>query len=202
MIHTPPLANHFLVATPGLVDDNFARSVVYVYEHNEEGAVGVIVNKPAQINLGNVLEHLNISFEPRSVLDQPVLMGGPVGQEHGFIVFEPFAKPEGHPLLLEKRPQTVTFEDPDSSEEILISASKELLRDIAKGQGPNHFLVTLGYAGWDGGQLEKEITRNDWLVVPFNRDILFNTPLSQRWHAAATLIGINIHALSSQIGHA
>ena len=179
MTATHLLTNHFLVAMPSLVDANFSKAVIYLYEHDEEGALGMIINKPLEINLGNMLQHLDINISEESIQELPVLMGGPVGQEHGFIIYVP-----------------------DSTLDVLVSASKDMLKDIANGKGPKHFAVTLGYAGWGAGQLEKEIARNDWLVIPFDSSILFNTPMEKRWHKTASLIGIDINQLSDQVGHA
>ena len=136
------------------------------------------------INLGNVLQHLDIDASKTKVADCPVLMGGPVGQEHGFIIFdcEPGASDDGV--------------------EVLVSASKDMLKEIAEGRGPKKFMVALGYSGWGAGQLEQEIARNDWLVVPFDRRILFDTPIEERWQKTAALMGININQLSDQVGHA
>ena len=181
MEETNVLSNHFLVAMPQLNDSTFAKSVVYISEHDVKGALGIIVNRPLALTIGKVLEHLNIPIDQLEIANHPVLMGGPIGQEHGFIVYEHQAT-EGI--------------------QILMSASKEMLHDIAKNKGPADFLITLGYAGWEAGQLEKEITRNDWLVVPFNRKILFETPLKGRWRKAAALIGVDVNQLSGQIGHA
>lgn len=182
MMKFPVFKNHFLVAMPRLNDFNFSKSVIYLYEHNKEGALGMIINKPLQINLGNVLEHLNIKERESKITELPVLMGGPVGQEHGFIIFEETSTPQGA--------------------EVMVSASKGMLHDIALGKGPTDFIVTLGYSGWEAGQLELEIARNDWLIAPFNHDILFKTPIEKRWQATAALIGIDIHHLSDQVGHA
>lgn len=171
----------FLIAMPSLNDPNFTKSVIYLYEHNEDGAMGLIINKPLHINLGNVLRHLDIEITDRTVETHPVLMGGPIGQEHGFVIHD----------------------NPEEDEyEIEISASKETLTDIAQGNGPGNFLVALGYAGWSSGQIESEIQRNDWLVAPFDINILFSTPIENRWHAAAKLIGVDLSQLSDQIGHA
>lgn len=180
-METDTLKDHFLIAMPVLRDSTFEKSVIYLYEHSADGAMGLVINKPLQITLGNVLDHLDIESSSEEVETFPVLMGGPVGQEHGFVVHE--IKSE-------------------SETQIVISASKEILRSIAKGKGPDNFLVTLGYAGWEAGQIEAEIRRNDWLVAPFNADILFNTPIEKRWEAAAKLIGVDINRLSDQTGHA
>jgi putative transcriptional regulator len=171
------LANHFLVALPNLDDPNFSKAVVYIYEHNEEGAMGLIINKPLNMQLHEVLQHLNIKTEPSEVLKQPVMMGGPVGQEHGFVLYE-------------------------EDNELFLSSSKETLVSIAKKKGPKRFLVTLGYAGWQAGQLELELQRNDWLIVPCENHILFDIAADERWQATAKIIGVDIERMSRQVGHA
>ncbi|QTS84252.1 YqgE/AlgH family protein [Coxiella endosymbiont of Amblyomma nuttalli] len=182
MIKTNIFSNHFLVAMPQLHDFTFAQSVIYLSEHDTKGALGIIINKPLQVNLGSVLEHLKIESDRPDISEQPVLMGGPMGQEHGFIIYEnPISK---------------------KNLEISVSASKVMLEEIASNKGPGNFLITLGYSGWEAGQLEKEIARNDWLIVPFDRSILFETPIKKRWKKAASLIGIDINRLSDQVGHA
>ena len=171
------LANHFLVALPNLDDPNFSKAVVYIYEHNEEGAMGLIINKPLNMQLNDVLQHLNINAKSIEVIHQPVMMGGPVGQEHGFVLYE-------------------------EDGEIYLSSSKETLISIANNKGPPFFLVTLGYAGWQSGQLELELQRNDWLIVPCENHILFNTAAEDRWQATAKIIGVDIERMSTQTGHA
>lgn len=179
------LSDHLLIATPALQDTHFAKSVVYIYEHSELGAMGLIVNKALDITLGNVLEHLNIKIKLPAIYDLPVLLGGPVGQDHGFVIHD-----DTMPAKRKK------------SNDIIISASKDTLKSIAAGKGPKNFLVTLGYSGWEVGQLETEIMRNDWLVAPMEPDILFNTPIPDRWAKAAKLIGIDIHHLTEHSGNA
>ncbi len=171
------LANHFLVALPSLEDSNFSKAVVYIYEHNEEGAMGLIINKPLTMELNDVLLHLNITTESDTVANQKVMMGGPVGQEHGFVLYE-------------------------EDTELFLSSSKETLIAIAKGEGPQNYLVTLGYSGWQSGQIEEELQRNDWLIVPCESRILFNTSIENRWKATAQIIGVDIERMSQQIGHA
>lgn len=166
---------------PSLKDQIFGKSVIYIHENNQDGAMGMIINKPLQINLGGILEHLAIPSELETVNDLPVLMGGPVGQEHGFVL---------HPAPHSKQKR------------LRISPSKELLKQIATGQGPSPFTVVLGYAGWEPQQLEREIQRNDWLVAPFDESIVFDTPLEQRWYRAAQLLGVDPTTLSSLTGHA
>ena len=171
------LANHFLVALPSLEDANFSKAVIYIYEHNEEGAMGLIINKPLTMHLSDVLDHLNITTKLKEVATQQVMMGGPVGQEHGFVLYE-------------------------EDSELFLSSSKETLVTIANGQGPQHYVVTLGYAGWQTGQLELELQRNDWLIVPCEISILFGTPVEERWRATAKIIGVDIERMSDKVGHA
>lgn len=171
------LAHHFLVALPTLEDPNFSKAVVYVYEHNEEGAMGLIINKPLAMQLNDVLQHLNIQTNLPAVAQHPVMMGGPVGQEHGFVLYE-------------------------EDGEVFLSSSKETLISIANNDGPENYLVSLGYAGWQAGQLEVELQRNDWLIVPSDIKILFHTPLEERWRATAQIIGVDIQRISGQVGHA
>jgi len=177
------LTNHLLIAMPTLKDTIFTKSVVYLYEHSPEGAMGIVINKSLQITLGNLLQHLDITVKDELIAATPVLTGGPVGPEQGFVIHSPLKKN-------------------DDQRDIIITASKEILREIGQGKGPSSFIITLGYSGWEGGQLEKEIHRNDWLIAPFNEDILFSTPIVKRWQAAAKTIGVDINNLSDQIGHA
>lgn len=178
------LVNHFLVAMPSLHDETFGKSVIYIYEHTDQGAMGIVINKTMPMKLGNVLQHLGIRTRNAALGSHPVLMGGPVGQEHGFILY--------------REPSS----DKPSASPIELSASKDMLQRIARGQGPNDFLVSLGYASWSAGQLEAELGHNDWLVTPADQDILFKTQLNLRWRLAARKVGINIEQISSLVGHA
>ncbi len=171
------LAHHFLVALPSLDDPSFSKSVIYLYEHNEEGAMGLIINKPLNMQLREVLQHLNIPTALETVAAHPVMMGGPVSQEHGFVLYE-------------------------EASELFLSSSKDTLIDIANNRGPAQFLITLGYAGWQTGQLEVELQRNDWLIIRYEREILFTVPSEKRWQAAAKLIGVDIERISGHSGNA
>ncbi|QHG92656.1 YqgE/AlgH family protein [Coxiella endosymbiont of Amblyomma sculptum] len=184
MLKTNFLSNYFLVAMPQLNDFNFTQSVVYISEHDYKGALGIIVNKPLQVTLDNVLEHLNIKLNVPNIGEHPILMGGPISQENGFIIYE---KQIGNK---------------NKKDQLVVSTSKETLEAIANNEGPSNFLIALGYSEWASGQLEQEISQNDWLVVPYDQIILFETPLKQRWKKAASLIGIDINQLSDQVGHA
>ena len=167
---------------PQLNDFNFIQSVIYVSKHDDKGALGIIINKPLQVTLGSVLEHLNIKLNSPKIEGCPILMGGPISQENGFIIYEK--------------------QDKNKKVQLSVSTSKETLESIANNKGPDNFLVALGYSGWEAGQLEQEISRNNWLIVPYDRIILFETPIKQRWKKAALLIGIDINRLSCQVGHA
>ena len=174
--------NHcFLVAMPSLNDANFARSVIFIFDQGAEGTTGLIVNKKLPINLGNVLEHLEIDCNDAIAASQPVLMGGPIGQDNGFIIHT----------------------EPNTSRvDICITTSKNKLSEIATGHCPDKYVVALGYSGWRPGQLEAEIAANDWLVVPYNETLLFNAPIDTRWEAAGRLVGIEMSQLSDKVGHA
>lgn len=179
------LKQHFLVAMPSLIDMNFSKAVIYIHEHDNYGAMGFVINKPLTTLLGEVLRQLNIEIIAENVENQPVLMGGPVGQDLGFVI---------HGIDKNDR---LTHDNP-----IAISTAKEMLKDIAQGKGPENYVVSLGYAGWEAGQLEKELSRNDWLVAPLDSEIIFTSPIERRWEMAAQLIGVNINRLTDQVGHA
>ncbi len=183
MKQTKTLKNHFLIATPKLQDVNFSKAVIYLYEHSKDGAMGIVINKPLQVTLGSILQHLDITTSSKPVKNKAVLMGGPVGPEQGLVT---------HKVVDSK----------NKSEKIIISGSKETLKAIAQGRGPECFIITLGYSGWQSGQLEQEIGRDDWLIAPFESSIIFETPIEKRWQKAAKLLGIDINQLSGQIGHA
>ena len=183
------LKNHFLIAMPALQEPHFYHAVVYVYEHNEEGATGIIINKPMRISLGDVFKHLTIKIQDDKIGKEPVLLGGPVAQEQGFIVFPPQEIAGEEAQLVE-------------NEQIIISTSKKILQDIATGAGPMGAVVVLGYAGWTAGQLEQELATNSWLVAPSSSEILFQIPFAQRWKAAIISLGIDPNRLSPDLGHA
>lgn len=174
---------HFLIATPSLTDDTFSQSVIFLCEHSADGAMGIIINKSLNINLDGVLEHLSLDVDNTKIENDIVYMGGPVGQEHGFVIHSP-------------------YHDDEQEEDLIISASKEILVDIAENKGPDSYLVALGYTGWSAGQLEKEISQNDWLLTPYNKHIIFDTPIDQRWKKSIELLGFSANQLTSQTGHA
>ena len=187
MTHTISLTNQFLVAMPQLADPNFFHSVTYICQHNDEGALGVIINQPMDMLLGDIFKHLEISSEDKHLNQQPVYFGGPVQQEQGFILHSPSKNWEGTLFI---------------SDDIALTTSSDILNDIAKHSGPQKSLIALGYAGWGAGQLEQEMADNAWLSVPADPEVIFKLPTEARWQAAASLLGIDLKTLSEDVGHA
>jgi putative transcriptional regulator len=187
------LANQFLIAMPGMVDPNFAGSVIYLFEHTERGAMGLVINRPTEVDLATLFEKIELKLEIAPLLDQPVYFGGPVQIERGFVLHEPAAE------LLYSSSLAV----PNG---LTMTTSKDVLEAVAVGNGPRKFLMTLGYAGWSAGQLEAEITLNGWINVPLAReqmaDIIFDTPSSQRYERTMSHLGFDPSHLSGEAGHA
>lgn len=181
------LTNHFLIAMPGMLDPNFSRTVTYICEHNEHGAMGIVVNRPMGLRLSQMLEQLDIEATDQAALDLPVYLGGPVQTDRGFVLHSGERSWESTMRI---------------SPQIAITTSKDILSAIAQGQGPKHSLVALGYAGWAGGQLEEEMSANAWLSGPADDAILFSEPSEHRWLAAASLLGVDMNLLSGDAGHA
>ena len=181
------LTNHFLIAMPSLKDPNFFHGVTYICEHDEEGAMGIMINRPLDIDLGEVLGQMHIDSELPEVASIPIFLGGPVQCERGFVLHKPHGRWEA------------TLE---VTAEIGVTSSRDILEAIARGAGPRQYLIALGYAGWAAGQLEQEMADNAWLSVPADDRIIFETPFDQRWERAAALTGVDIRRLSSDIGHA
>jgi putative transcriptional regulator len=187
------LANQFLIAMPGMVDPNFANSVVYLFEHNERGAMGLVVNKPTEVDLATLFDKIELKLEIAPLLEQPVYFGGPVQIERGFVLHESNPHLSYSSSLIIPGGLTMT-------------TSKDVLEAVAIGNGPRNFLMTLGYAGWSAGQLEEEITLNGWMNVPLSREqmmeIIFNTPSSQRYEKTVSHLGFDLSSLSGEAGHA
>lgn len=187
------LANQFLVAMPGMVDPNFAGSVVYLFEHTERGAMGLVVNRPTEVDLGTLFDKIELKLEIAPLLAQPVYFGGPVQIERGFVLHEPINDKAYSSSLVVPGGLTMT-------------TSKDVLEAVAAGNGPHKFLMTLGYAGWSAGQLEDEIALNGWINVPLSRDqmsdIIFDTPSSQRYERTMSHLGFDPSHLSGEAGHA
>jgi len=184
------LKNHFLIAMPTLGDPNFYHSVTYICEHNDEGAMGITINRPSTITIDDLLPQMGLVADLRHA-ETLILEGGPVEPEHGFLIHTPRGVWQSSMAITDK---------------ITLTTSKDILGSFANAQEglicPDKFIVALGYAGWGAGQLEHEILENSWLTVPANEEILFDLPFQDRWQAAADLIGIDLNQLSSQTGHA
>lgn len=182
------LKNQFLIAMPNMGDPYFYHSVAYICEHNEEGAIGLIINHPTEISMADLFQQMEIKTNDTNALkDTPILTGGPIQPERGFVIHRPKGKWQS----------TLTL-----TEDIAITTSKDILAAIANHEGPHDHIITLGYAGWEPGQLEDELANNVWLSGPSDPAIIFNTPYVERWKSAAHLLGIDIEQLSGDIGHA
>jgi putative transcriptional regulator len=185
------LTNQFLIAMPGMADDMFSGSVVYLCEHNDKGALGLVINKPIDIKLKNLFEKVELSLERDDLAEEPVYFGGPVQTERGFVLHE---KQGG-----EGEVYNSTLSVPGGLD---MTTSKDVLEAISMGAGPKKILVTLGYSGWSAGQLEAEIGRNGWLTVDASPEVIFDTPIEQRYTRALSLLGIDPRMLSQDAGHA
>ncbi|MFM2068843.1 MAG: hypothetical protein RLZZ584_3752 [Pseudomonadota bacterium] len=185
------LVNQFLIAMPGMVDDNFSGSVIYLCEHSEKGALGLVINKPIDIKLANLFERVDLALERNDLKDEPVYFGGPVQTERGFVLHDPLSEDDAH--------FNSTLAVPGGLE---MTTSKDVLEAISAGTGPRRVLITLGYAGWGAGQLEDEISRNGWLNVDADPGIIFDTPVEERYERALSLLGISRAMLSQDAGHA
>jgi putative transcriptional regulator len=184
---TASLKNQLLIAMPNLQDPNFARTVTYICEHGEHGAMGIVINRPTDLRLADVLQHMQIEGGMGAAGEQIVYLGGPVEEERGFVLHT-HTEPWDSTLAV--------------NEAISITTSRDILEAMARGEGPEHTLVALGYAGWGAGQLEREMQQNAWLSGPADQSILFELPADQRWEAAAGLLGVDLHLLSTDAGHA
>ena len=196
------LTNQFLIAMPGMGDDNFAGAVVYLCEHTADGALGLVINKPIDITLRKLFDKVELPLAPGSLGDQPVYFGGPVQTERGFVLHEPMPDadrpgdgphPGPHP-----GPYNSTLKIPGG---LQMTTSKDVLEALAQGRGPKRLLVTLGYCGWGAGQLEDELGRNGWLTVDAVPEIIFDTPVEQRYQRAIALLGFDPRMLSAEAGH-
>jgi putative transcriptional regulator len=182
------LANHFLIALPALEDPNFSRGVTLLCQHGEDGAMGIMINRASDFTLGDILGQMEIRCDDAALAATPVLAGGPIQRERGFVLHSP------------------DLDQWDSSyrvsADLCLTTSRDILVAMAEGRGPRQVLVALGYAGWDAGQLESELQEDAWLTVRADLDVLFHTGLDQRWMAAARLIGLDLSQLAPYSGHA
>lgn len=190
------LTHHFLIAMPGLQDASFARSVVYLCEHSPRGALGLVINKPTDINLRNLFEKVDLPLGRDELARTPVLQGGPVQTERGFVLHEA-VHAEGADENESVYASTMTI--PGGLE---MTTSKDVLEAIATGAGPRRLLVTLGYSAWGEGQLESELAENSWLTVSADTSVIFDTPIEERYEKALGLLGLQSWMLSPGAGHA
>ena len=181
------LDRQLLLAMPSMRDPNFKRSVTLLCQHNEEGAIGITINRESEFTLGEIMAQLGIPCENEAIAGLMVLEGGPVSMDRGFVLHSPKAGFESSMEI---------------TSEIMVTTSRDVLTAIARGVGPDQFQVALGYAGWGDGQLENELLENAWLSVPVDRAIVFELPLEQRWQQAFSRLGVDVHNLHDVGGHA
>ena len=187
------LTNHFLIAMPGLSDELFGRSVVFMCEHSERGALGLVINKPSDILLPRLFEKVDLPMGREDLALLPVFQGGPVQTERGFVLHEAIEGGEGESVYAS------TLSIPGGLE---MTTSKDVLEAMSSGAGPRKVFVTLGYASWGQGQLESEITENSWLTVEADPSLIFDAPVAERYERAMALLGLQPWMLSPDAGHA
>jgi putative transcriptional regulator len=179
--------NQFLIAMPSLADPNFHHSVTYICEHNENGAMGIVINRPLELKFGEVLEQMSIEAGDPEVVQRQVFLGGPVQPDRGFVIHRPVGKWESTLKI---------------TKDIGLTTSRDIVTAVAAGKGPAKCFIALGYAGWGAGQLEKEMADNSWLSGPADARVIFDVPASHRWEEAAQSLGVDLTKMSSDVGHA
>ena len=178
--------NQFIIAMPGLTDPNFFHSVTYLCQHNEVGALGIVINRLAEMKLGEIFKQMDIRVTSPVASEVAVFSGGPVQKDRGFVLHTAGGRWDT---------------SMDVSESVSLTTSRDVIEAIAAGKGPEQYLVALGYAGWSEGQLEQEILANAWLNTPYSKNVLFDTPIKMRWQKAGEQIGVDINQLTTQAGH-
>jgi putative transcriptional regulator len=181
------LANNLLVAMPSLADGHFAQSVTLVCEHSDKGALGIVLNKPLDMKLGDVLAQMKLDASDQKTTELPVLRGGPVHTDRGFVLHRPGGSWDSTHKI---------------SEQVQVTTSRDVLAAMARGEGPRDAFIALGYAGWEPGQLEQEILDNAWLSLPINEQLIYEVPFEQRWQAAWQMLGVHSSRVSLVAGHA
>lgn len=181
------LTGHFLIAMPAMTDPYFARSLTYICEHNSQGAMGVVINRPIEMNLDELFDQINLELSDKTLGQAPVYFGGPVQIERGFVLHQPVGQWQSSIAI---------------SANTALTTSKDILEASAHGAGPQKMLVTLGYAGWTAGQLEEELAQNAWLSVAAEDSVIFDLPSDQKLNAAMRLLGVDFASLSEEAGHA
>jgi putative transcriptional regulator len=191
------LKHHFLIAMPGLEDETFARSVIYLCEHSAHGAMGLIINKPADISMRLLFDKVDLPLLRDDLVHNPVSQGGPLQTERGFVLHDPVVTDKADKLGGSVYASTLTV--PGGLE---MTTSRDVLEALSSGAGPRRVLVTLGYASWGEGQLESELGENTWLTVPASIDVIFEVPMAERYDRALDLLGLKSWMLSPEAGHA
>jgi putative transcriptional regulator len=181
------LTNHFIIAMPGLMDENFNQAVTFICEHDDNGTFGIIINRESEISLDDVMQQMKIPFDPDKAHAGQVFTGGPVQTNRGFVLHRPIGNWDSSLIV---------------NDSIALTTSRDILEAIAEDRGPDDNIITLGYAGWGPGQLEQEMADNTWLSCPAEEQIIFDTPIEERWQAAANLIGVDLQLMSNDAGHA
>jgi putative transcriptional regulator len=181
------LQDHFLIAMPAMADPNFNETVTYLCKHDAEGAFGIVINRPSDLSLAEMLGQLAIELKDRGLAEKPVLQGGPVEPQRGFV--------------LHRSSEAFEATLPIGTD-LKLTSSPDILTALGRGEGPEPVLVALGYAGWGRGQLEAELANNTWLTVPASSAIIFDIPFEQRWTAALGLPGVDIQRITEYAGHA
>ena len=181
------LTHHFLIAMPNMADPHFAHTLIYICEHNDQGALGIVVNKPIDMTLSALFEQINIPLGDSDLRETRVHYGGPVQIDRGFVLHRPLGSWQSTLAI---------------SDDLGLTTSKDILEAVGRGEGPEKILVTLGYAGWSPGQLEHELSQNAWLTVAARDGIIFDTPAEERLPAAMELLGLDFAKLQDEAGHA
>jgi putative transcriptional regulator len=184
---SPNFTHHFLIAMPAMADPRFSQTLTYVCEHNEDGALGIVVNKPTEMMLSSLFEQIDVPLSNEELRRTPVHFGGPVQVDRGFVLHRPLGNWQS----------TLAVDDG-----VGLTTSKDVLEAVARGDGPKDVIISLGYAGWSAGQLEDEIAQNAWLTVAADTEVLFDTPAAAKLSAAMRLLGIDLSRLSGDVGHA
>ena len=184
---TVNLTHHFLIAMPNMADPNFAHTLTYVCEHNPDGALGLVVNRPIEMTLSSLFEQIEVPLPDTALRATPVLFGGPVQVDRGFVLHRPLGNWQSTLAI---------------SDELGLTTSKDILEAVGRGEGPSNLIVSLGYAGWSAGQLEQELAANAWLTVAADTGVLFELPPEDRLPAAMRLMGVDLSQLSEDVWHA
>jgi putative transcriptional regulator len=208
------LTHHFLIAMPSLEDETFAKSVVYVCEHSERGAMGLVINKPSDLSMEGLFEKVDLPLHRQDLMSAPVLQGGPVHTERGFVLHDALWSPEAERVteVVEAAQEAAALSAVSDKEAVYASTmtipgglemttSKDVLEALSIGAGPKRVLISLGYSAWGEGQLESELAENSWLTVGADMAVIFDTPVDQRYERAMKLLGLEPWMLSNEVGH-